>query len=212
MSRTGVNQDRGGSAAAFTATVVQEGLLEDALYADADARQAHREASASVAAQAHDEDCMAPSSPGNRPARDQLEEEEYWTHHDPKVLFSLDPDTQWLNRARAWANDGRKHGTHQPSVLRNLNVRLHAWARSPRVLSYRLELSHWIRSVHRSRHIKFAIKLAAGNTLLSLPNWVGGSGRSWFSSQRAQWIIITYVWCLETSTGMYTSPLLLLSS
>ncbi|PWN50164.1 hypothetical protein IE53DRAFT_316325, partial [Violaceomyces palustris] len=75
-------------------------------------------------------------------------------------------------------------------------------SRSPKALNARIRLSRLLVHLKRSRHLKFAFKLAAGVALLSLPAWLGSShARSWWTAQRGQWLIITYIWCLETSTG-----------
>lgn len=208
IPRSGVSQGRGGPEATFTATVVEEGLLDDELLADADAQKAHQDVAAALAAKADNADMLAPTSIGPQPAgasrAARRGDDQWWMNHDPDTLFPLDPDAQFVNRARNWAQDWADYrGSQQRTsgLWYGVQRKFHAWARTPETMSHRLALSRWIRSVHRSRHIKFAIKLAAGTTLLALPNWVGGSGRRWFVNERAQWIIITYVWCLETSTG-----------
>lgn len=69
-----------------------------------------------------------------------------------------------------------------------------------RVLAIRIALARAMRSVRHSRHIRYATKLAFGVALLSLPAWLP-SGQQWYESQRGVWLIVTYIWVLETSTG-----------
>jgi hypothetical protein len=89
-----------------------------------------------------------------------------------------------------------------------------AWA-----VRIRLRLSHWERAIHHSPHLQHAFKNAAGVALLSLPVFLspGSSGAStprllvhplivslghkWFNATRGQWMVISYVWVLETNTG-----------
>lgn len=75
--------------------------------------------------------------------------------------------------------------------------------RSERVLQIRLQLSRWERAIHHSPHLRHAFKNAAGVALLSLPVFLSptSSGHKWFESARGQWMVISYVWVLETSTG-----------
>ncbi|KDN35975.1 hypothetical protein K437DRAFT_276905 [Tilletiaria anomala UBC 951] len=77
-----------------------------------------------------------------------------------------------------------------------------SWTRSRAMLHLRYRLSRALGAAERSRHIKYAIKLASGVALLSLPAWMTGqNGREWFDASRGQWLVISYVWCLETSTA-----------
>jgi len=91
--------------------------------------------------------------------------------------------------------------------------------RSARVVRTRLQLSSWERAIHHSPHLQHAFKNAAGVALLSLPVFLSprSSGMSipkflihsliislgykWFNAVRGQWMVISYVWVLETNTG-----------
>ena len=91
--------------------------------------------------------------------------------------------------------------------------------RSARVLQIRLRLSGWERAIHHSPHLQHAFKNAAGVALLSLPVFLppetSGTpiprllthslifvpGHKWFDAARGQWMVISYVWVLETNTG-----------
>ncbi|KAL0947218.1 hypothetical protein HGRIS_013335 [Hohenbuehelia grisea] len=78
----------------------------------------------------------------------------------------------------------------------------HLW-NHPRTVCWRLGLSKMIRSVQHSSHLRHAMKNAAGVALLSIPAYlpVDSPGHSWFYWARGQWMIISFVWVLETNTG-----------
>jgi hypothetical protein len=95
-----------------------------------------------------------------------------------------------------------------------------AWS-SRRSLKMRLALSGMLRSFRESPHVKHALKNAAGVAALTFPAFLPlGSvgectcattgtplilkrslGRNWFSAVHGQWMVITYFWILETTTG-----------
>ncbi|THH09172.1 hypothetical protein EW146_g8766 [Bondarzewia mesenterica] len=102
----------------------------------------------------------------------------------PTVLSTVFPPTHYLN-------------------LFNLPVLIsRLWTLRP-VLRARLALSKVLRSVQHSSHLQHAIKNAIGVALLSLPAFfpVGSRGQHWFATAHGQWMIISYVWVLETSMG-----------
>ncbi|KAF9002047.1 hypothetical protein BDQ17DRAFT_1357989 [Cyathus striatus] len=86
-----------------------------------------------------------------------------------------------------------------------------AWWRSlvyilwnhPRVLTFRLALSRAFRAINHSPHLRHAFKNAAGVTILAIPAFLspGSQGRKWFTTCYGQWMLISYVWVLETNTG-----------
>ncbi|SNX82747.1 uncharacterized protein MEPE_01453 [Melanopsichium pennsylvanicum] len=100
-----------------------------------------------------------------------------------------------------------------PSRVSNSVASIHAWVRAHlrgvrkllrtrRALRFRFALSSRVRTLRHSRHIKFGIKLTAGIVLLTLPCWLAlGDGKRWWLDQRGQWMAISYLFCLETSTG-----------
>ncbi|KAH9025176.1 hypothetical protein EDB85DRAFT_2179551 [Lactarius pseudohatsudake] len=73
----------------------------------------------------------------------------------------------------------------------------------PRITRFRLIFAACIRGVARSSHLQHAIKNSIGVALLSLPAFLptGSSGQKWFSRTHGQWMIVSYVWVLETNTG-----------
>ncbi|KAE8222433.1 hypothetical protein CF319_g4363 [Tilletia indica] len=87
------------------------------------------------------------------------------------------------------------------AVRRAPSILLRLW-RTKEVIIYRVRLSNALRSLKESRHIRFGIKLSIGCLILTIPAWLPAVGaREWWYGERGQWALISYVWCLETSTG-----------
>lgn len=80
---------------------------------------------------------------------------------------------------------------------------IHSNWNHPKTLRARLRLSKVSRAFKQSAHLRHAFKNAAGVALLSLPAYLGGNspGRKWFQQSFGQWMVISYVWVLETNTG-----------
>ncbi|KAJ8515521.1 hypothetical protein ONZ45_g7066 [Pleurotus djamor] len=78
----------------------------------------------------------------------------------------------------------------------------YAW-NSPIMLRLRLRSSRAIRSFQHSSHLRHAFKIAAGIMILSIPAFLppSSSGYAWFYWTRGQWMVLSYLWVLETSTG-----------
>lgn len=74
-------------------------------------------------------------------------------------------------------------------------------SRSPSVLKTRVWLSIWLQKLKKSHHIHFALKLASGVTLFCTIAFLQPSPNDWWVSENGQWLIISYIWCLEASTG-----------
>ncbi|KAF8633737.1 hypothetical protein AX17_004393 [Amanita inopinata Kibby_2008] len=74
----------------------------------------------------------------------------------------------------------------------------HTWT-----MRTRLSLSRILRSIQHSPHLKHAVKNAAGVSILGVAAFLPEttSARHWFESVIAQWMLISYVWVLETNTG-----------
>ncbi|KAH7881894.1 Fusaric acid resistance protein family-domain-containing protein [Phlebopus sp. FC_14] len=74
----------------------------------------------------------------------------------------------------------------------------HRWT-----LRVRLAASKIIINVKRSSHVHHAVKNAIGMAILSIPAFLpsDSSGFRWFTEFHGQWMIISYVWVLETNTG-----------
>ncbi|KAI0317762.1 hypothetical protein OF83DRAFT_1186763 [Amylostereum chailletii] len=76
------------------------------------------------------------------------------------------------------------------------------WSTVP-VLRARLALSPILRSFTHSKHLHHALKNAIGVALLSLPAFFpeGSAGQKFFTEVHGQWMVISYVWVLQTNTG-----------
>ncbi|RSH85183.1 hypothetical protein EHS25_004990 [Saitozyma podzolica] len=71
------------------------------------------------------------------------------------------------------------------------------------VIRGRIALSHLIHLSRHSRHVLYALKLAAGISLLALPAFLppGQAGRMWFEDFRGAWTVLSYMYVLEVHTG-----------
>ncbi|KAI0075450.1 hypothetical protein K474DRAFT_1646442 [Panus rudis PR-1116 ss-1] len=71
------------------------------------------------------------------------------------------------------------------------------------MLKLRVKLWHFHRSLKNSSHLRHAIKNAVGVALLSFPAFLPDSsgGPRWFEGVHGQWMVISYLWVLETNTG-----------
>ncbi|PFH47852.1 hypothetical protein AMATHDRAFT_151147 [Amanita thiersii Skay4041] len=83
----------------------------------------------------------------------------------------------------------------RPTLYHLLN---HSW-----MMRVRLSLSNFLRALQRSPHLKHAVKNAAGAFVLAVAAFLptGDPGRVWFEKSIGQWMVISYVWVLETNTG-----------
>ncbi|KAI8998920.1 hypothetical protein BD414DRAFT_476445 [Trametes punicea] len=72
-----------------------------------------------------------------------------------------------------------------------------------RMLRLRVWLSKRYRAMQHSSHWRHGLKNAIGVAVLSFPAFMpeGSAGRQWFQSWRGQWMVISYLWVLETNTG-----------
>ncbi|KIR69149.1 hypothetical protein I314_00253 [Cryptococcus bacillisporus CA1873] len=72
-----------------------------------------------------------------------------------------------------------------------------------RVVKARIILSRAMHTIKHSRHVLFSIKLAGGICLLSVPAWMppDNSARHWYESSRGGWMVVSYMFVLEDTTG-----------
>lgn len=75
------------------------------------------------------------------------------------------------------------------------------FSRKKVVVQIRLAISAFLHDLKKSRHIQFALKLAGGVTLLSMICFLEPDPHSWWNRMNGQWMVISYIWCLEGSTG-----------
>jgi len=73
----------------------------------------------------------------------------------------------------------------------------------PHMLVLRLRASRAMRGLQHSSHLRHALKNAVGVALLGLAAFLPptSAGYMWFKEVHGQWMIISFVWVLETNTG-----------
>lgn len=108
-------------------------------------------------------------------------------------------------RMRATRKDSEdrdpKHG--ERGWVCNLSHWIHyAWS-STKTLRFRIRLWRVLKATQRSSHLRHALKNACGVALLSLPAFLPPStgGPQWFLKVHGQWMVISYLWVLETNIG-----------
>ncbi|GAW05452.1 hypothetical protein LENED_007313 [Lentinula edodes] len=107
-------------------------------------------------------------------------------------------------------NDIEDPGTKTKGLVRMLyrfrfNKIIWSLWNHPIILQARLKLHELVMSFKKSSRIdiKHAFKNALGVSMLAIPAFLPASsaGRQWFIFYRGQWMLITYIWVLETNTG-----------
>jgi len=83
------------------------------------------------------------------------------------------------------------------------SLKLRGIVYGPRITRLRFLFATCIRAIRHSSHLQHAVKNSIGVMLLGLPAFLskGSPGEMWFVEARGQWMIISYVWVLETNTG-----------
>ena len=83
-----------------------------------------------------------------------------------------------------------------------LKTLAYIWSLSP-VLSARLVAASFYRKISGSVHMQIAFKHALGVGLLCIPAFLPteSSGHKWFVDSHGQWMIISYCWVLDVTTG-----------
>ena len=125
---------------------------------------------------------------------------------DPySIVFDEDDrHTQYYNYARNMAKASRH--THRRkktggSFFERINDALTSFTHSPSAINLRVHVSSFLRSVKQSHHIRFGLKLAAGVTLFCIIPFLQNSPNDFWKREKGQWMLISYIWVLETSTG-----------
>lgn len=128
----------------------------------------------------------------------------------PDHLEQLFDDIRTTSHYRTYAmNTARASNYTHPFES---NPPRHAWmdrlllfvrrvARKPSVLRVRIHVSLLVREAKRSRHVQFGLKLAGGVLLLCIPAFLQPGENAWWNTEHGQWMVISYIWCLEASTG-----------
>lgn len=94
------------------------------------------------------------------------------------------------------------HRTREETWLgKRIKESISRLSRSPSVLHARMWLALFFKSLKHSHHFQFALKLAGGVTLFCMIAFLQPSPDDWWLSENGQWMIISYIWCLEASTG-----------
>ncbi|EKM55792.1 uncharacterized protein PHACADRAFT_184561 [Phanerochaete carnosa HHB-10118-sp] len=100
-------------------------------------------------------------------------------------------------------SDDRDPKHSERGRFRNVAHWIHyAWSNT-KTLRLRLRLWKVLKATQRSSHLRHALKNASGVALLSLaaflPKRTGGP--EWFLAVHGQWMVISYLWVLETNLG-----------
>ena len=129
-----------------------------------------------------------------------------------RSIFDEAPRTDWYKtyamgvaRASHHQHQHRESPGIRPPFLKRVrgyaSRTIHRFSRDRRMITVRIAVSQTLRGLRHSRHTRFSFKLAAGVLLLCVPALLTPEGRAWWNSQHGQWMVITYIWCLEASTG-----------
>ncbi|KAI9510386.1 hypothetical protein F5148DRAFT_1179931 [Russula earlei] len=101
------------------------------------------------------------------------------------------------------SNQSAPISPHDYTFTSKQSLRLRSMIYGPRITRLRFLLAGCVRAVRHSSHLQHAVKNSMGVMLLSLPSFLptGSTGQRWFVQAHGQWMIISYVWVLETNTG-----------
>lgn len=127
---------------------------------------------------------------------------------------SDDPECRYMNRedldfVHTLLRESRETSKARPrmAAARTFSERLMAawraiWDRSGVVLA-RVLISQGFHTLKHSRHVHFALKQTIGISLLSLPAFLplGNPGRSWYDSTHGAWMVVSFMYVLEVTTG-----------
>lgn len=120
------------------------------------------------------------------------------------VFDEDDQHNQYYNYARNIAKASRRTNRQFQGSMPVLDVIrgaiLNLW-RLPSVVNVRIELSSLLRSAKQSHHVQFALKLASGVTLFCIIPFLQHKPDDWWNANRGQWLVISYIFALESSTG-----------
>ena len=136
---------------------------------------------------------------------------DHTTDEDRHAIHSIFDESHESNSYQIYARNvvqaSKRRKVHVTSsgksrpLLDRLRVYGQRITRLNSVLDIRLAVSYVFREIRKSKHVRFALKLATGVLLLFLPSMLPPSGTAWWKAQHGQWMVISYIWCLEASTG-----------
>lgn len=91
--------------------------------------------------------------------------------------------------------------TKPTGFLQRIRLAWTNFTRAKFVLWCRIRLSLLLHDLKSSHHIHLALKLASGVTLFSMIAFLEPAKLSWWHNENGQWMIISYIWCLESTSG-----------
>ncbi|WVR08501.1 hypothetical protein IAU60_005556 [Kwoniella sp. DSM 27419] len=138
-----------------------------------------------------DDDEGVGGNPG--PAETDIVADEDQPHDQTKEYQDMDFVTATLHQQRAPATSSSDR------IAR-------AWRRvwdKPGVVRARVMVSRTNHQIKHSRHVLFALKLTIGISLLALPALLDPNhpGRKWYDKSRGGWMVVSYMFVLEDTTG-----------
>ncbi|WVF67982.1 hypothetical protein IAT40_002744 [Kwoniella sp. CBS 6097] len=141
----------------------------------------------------HDEDEDEEEREGQGPNETGLVAEEQQPHDQAKEYQDMDFVTAHLYRSRPSSSSP---GDRFARAWRSI------WDR-PKVIKTRVMISRTTHRFKHSRHVLFAVKLALGISLLSIPALLSPNqaGRRWYETSRGGWMVVSYMFVLEDTTG-----------
>ncbi|BEI85580.1 hypothetical protein CcaverHIS002_0509810 [Cutaneotrichosporon cavernicola] len=120
----------------------------------------------------------------------------YKNNEDLDFVQSLLHESRETSKARPRMAEARTFGERANAAWRAI------WDRSGVVLT-RVLLSKAFHTLKHSRHVHFALKQTIGISVLSLAAFLpaGNSGRQWYDSTNGAWMVVSFMYVLEVTTG-----------
>lgn len=134
---------------------------------------------------------------------DREDDETEVTSDMPDIFEDTNPHSQYkyyitnVTKASTQTHN-RDAGTW---IERRIKAVISSISRSPSVLRARVWLAIWLQKLKNSHHIHFALKLAGGVTIFCTIAFLQPFPDEWWVRENGQWLIVSYIWCLEASTG-----------
>ncbi|GMK54467.1 hypothetical protein CspeluHIS016_0110530 [Cutaneotrichosporon spelunceum] len=120
----------------------------------------------------------------------------YKNNEDLDFVQSLLHESRQTSKARPRLAEARTFGERAFVAWHSV------WDRSGVVLT-RVLLSKALHTLKHSRHVHFALKQTIGISVLSLAAFLpaGNSGRQWYDSTNGAWMVVSFMYVLEVTTG-----------
>ncbi|WVQ95542.1 hypothetical protein IAU59_002639 [Kwoniella sp. CBS 9459] len=141
----------------------------------------------------HDEDEDEEEREGQGPNETDLVTEEEQPRDQAKEYQDMDFVSAHLYKSRP---SSQSPGDRLARAWRTI------WDR-PKVIQTRVMISRMTHQFKHSRHVLFSVKLALGICLLSIPALLSPdqAGRRWYETSRGGWMVVSYMFVLEDTTG-----------